>query len=205
MKYWYIYFIIFCLASVTLLPTALGGTIFSAGQKSLYSSALAHKKGDILTILINENTLASQQANTDLNKSTEIKGALQLSWTQVTNFLGINNNDKFNSDNTLKGSDKFLGKGSTQRQSKIVARISATVFDVLDNGNLVIRGQHNMSVNGDDQELVIVGMVRQEDISKENTLESASIANAKITLSGKGNVQQEQQKGLIPSLFGWLF
>jgi len=50
-------------------------------------------------------------------------------------------------------------------------------------------------VNAEDQYLILTGIIRTEDISSENLISSANIADAKIYYTGKGVVDDKQRPG----------
>ena len=93
-------------------------------------------------------------------------------------------------------SSKYDGSGSTTRKENLNATITARVVDVLANGNLLIEGRRNVMVNHEDQIIVLEGTVRPKDISADNLVNSAQIADARITYSGKGIVSDRQQSGV---------
>ena len=197
----------FLLIFILLFNTTMlfSASIYEQNQSSVYANQIARNKGDILTIIIDESTIASQKANTDLNKTSQIQGSMALTWKQAASFMGQNDSASKEAGDLIKGSNKFNGKGETARSSKINAKISVVVYDVYENGNLLIKGDQILNINGDEQKLQITGIIRNSDINKENYILSSQIANAQITLQGKGKVGQEQEKGFITSILGWIF
>jgi flagellar L-ring protein precursor FlgH len=97
-------------------------------------------------------------------------------------------------------SSKYDGSGSTTRTDNLNATISARVIDVLGNGNFIIEGRRNITVNHEDQIIVLEGTVRPQDISTDNTVNSAQIADARITYSGKGIVSDRQSPGWLMNI-----
>jgi Flagellar basal body L-ring protein len=71
------------------------------------------------------------------------------------------------------------------------------VVDVIPNGNLLIEGRRNVKVNNEDQVIVLTGTVRGRDISADNTVNSALIADARISYSGKGVISDRQKPGWL--------
>ena len=59
-------------------------------------------------------------------------------------------------------------QGQTQRAGSINADITTLVVDILENGNLQIEGTKKIKVNGEEQIIKLSGIVRREDITKEN-------------------------------------
>jgi flagellar L-ring protein precursor FlgH len=109
-------------------------------------------------------------------------------WMDLSNLLNANT------------SSKYDGSGSTTRTENLNATITARVIDVLSNGNLLIEGQRNIMVNHEDQIIVLEGTVRPQDISTDNIVNSAQIADARITYSGKGIVSDRQSPGWLMNI-----
>ena len=91
----------------------------------------------------------------------------------------------------------FTGTGQTNQQDSMTAYMTATVVDVLSNGNMVIRGSRWTKVNDEMQQIVLEGIVRPADIGRDNTVLSQNVAEAKIFLVGKGPVSQHQKPGWL--------
>jgi flagellar L-ring protein precursor FlgH len=88
---------------------------------------------------------------------------------------------------------KNEGKGTVDRSEKINLRVAATITQLLPNGNMVLAGRQQMTVNYDLRELVVTGVIRPEDISSENTVSYDQIAEARIAYGGRGQLQDMQQ------------
>ena len=84
------------------------------------------------------------------------------------------------------GSDNSnVGTGSIQRQETINMTLAALVAQVLPNGNLVIDGHQQVRVNNELRDMRLSGIVRREDITQDNTVDLAQIAEARVTYGGQ--------------------
>ena len=85
------------------------------------------------------------------------------------------------------------GDGLIQREERITLRIAATVTDVLPNGHLAISGSQEIRVNYELRELQMVGIIRREDISRDNIVTSDKVAEARISYGGRGQITDLQK------------
>ncbi len=163
---------------------------------SLFTDDKARKAGDIITVLIMESSTALNNSKTSASRNSKID----------LNFSGGVGNYTVPSvtGETGTGSD-FGGKGSTETRGIVRARISAIVDTVYSNGNLRIKGEKKISINGEEQYIKISGIVRPSDIKGNNVIESYNITDAKITIEGSGMIDRVQSPGWLTKLFHWLF
>ena len=166
------------------------------GFSSLFSDQKANKVGDAITILVVESSQASNTAETSTDKSSSLgfSGKVQ---TGTSNGSGGGVNIGSNND--------FKGSGSTKSQGMVQTKISATVDSVLANGNLVIKGDRKIVINGQEQTVSIKGIVRISDIAPDNTVLSYNISDAEIIFSGDGSINSAQSPGLLTKFLHWIF
>jgi flagellar L-ring protein precursor FlgH len=147
--------------------------------------------GDILTVIVLENSSAANSAQTgsqrDSRLSADVKagGALNESAS-----LG------------LRGG--FDGAGRTARSGRMVAQISLIVDAVYPNGDLNVSGAQVLTINGERTNIRIKGRVRPQDISSDNTILSARLADATIAYGGNGFVSRSARPGLVQRIFSFL-
>ncbi|PMU86505.1 flagellar basal body L-ring protein FlgH, partial [Pseudomonas sp. GP01-A4] len=69
-----------------------------------------------------------------------------------------------------KSTSGYNGAGTVARSEKINMTMAAIVTDVMPNGNLMIRGRQEVRVNFEMRELIVTGIVRPEDIGRDNSI-----------------------------------
>jgi flagellar L-ring protein precursor FlgH len=162
----------------------------------MYADRRARQVGDIITVEIIEKASAQSTARTETK--TENKNKVDGGGSGSLDFIPL-----FGLDANQKSETK--GDGQTTRQGVLRATLTASVVEVLPNGSLKIQGQRVVNINGEKQLSTLTGVVRPDDITPQNTIPSYLIAEAKITYSGKGMVQDAQKPGVFSRLIHWIF
>lgn len=162
----------------------------NADFSALTSDKRARKIGDTVTIIVLENSQAKASAGNSKENEFSISAAANSPNGSWPYGLGV-------------GSD-LNGNAAIQRNGYIKAQITAVVQDMDDNGNLLIHGKQNISIDGEIQTIEVTGRVRKSDIFSDNTLISSRLFDANIVFNGKGPVSENQKSGLIYGLFNWL-
>jgi flagellar L-ring protein FlgH len=163
----------------------------------MFINAKAHRVGDIVTIKIVENSKATNKATTQTERTSATSVGL-------TEFFGLekrfpSTSNFFNpfSPVTSEYGNEFDGSGSTARSGALTAYISARIIRVQPNGNLIIEGNREVRVNHENQIITLTGEIRPRDISPENIVMSTYIADARISYSGSGVLNDQQRPGWL--------
>lgn len=160
---------------------------------SLFTSFKAHKVGDVVTIIIAEQTSADASSEVETKAKADMKGGPGLGFLQPFSAWGMS------TENNHKGD------GTTSRSGNLRGEISVTITEVLPNGNYRLVGARSVDINGDRQLIEISGICRPRDILPDNTILSTYIADAQIAYSGTGMLQDAAQPGLLTRIVNWLF
>lgn len=164
--------------------------------------------GDIVTVLVRENVDASTQANTNTRK--EAKPESEAGSTENEFLIGDAQEEgqlikPYRLPNySINMKNEHRSRGQTVRSSKLVTTVSCVVTQVMNNGNIKIEGQKQITVNREDSTLIVSGLVRAEDVSPANTVESGRMALAHIHLRGAGPLWNNQRRGLFTKVLDWL-
>lgn len=179
----------------------------SSSKGSLFLDYKGRHVGDIIIVKILENTSATNSNTTATSKS-------QNTTSTLTNLLGLPANlgignilgtgNALDLNNSLSSSDAFSGSGSKSKTDTIQGTIAARVTEVLPSGNLVIEGHKELIVDREKQTVTLSGIVRQKDLDSSNTVDSTSIADAKIAYSGQGMLSDANKPGWLMTLLSWI-
>ena len=157
--------------------------------RPLASDKRAHLPGDVLTVMIVENSSAQTSADTQLQRSNQ---------------LGVQAGTKHNNESlAIAANNKFDGGGSIQRAGRLLAQMSVTIIRVAANGDLVVAGEQVLEINADRQKIRVEGRVRPLDVSDQNSVFSYRLADARISYLGDGDLASRQHPGLWSRFFNW--
>ncbi len=183
-------------------PVAVGSLWPADDHVFFYADRKAVRVGDIITIRIVEDLKANNAADTDLSRSSSLDASLSHFFGKEKFLKLFKVGDdliKSTADNAHKGS------GTTTREGQVTATITAIVKDVLPNGNLVVQGTRGVAVNHEEQYITITGVVRPEDVNRDNVILSSQVADAKIAIGGTGVVADKQRSGWGTWVFDFIW
>jgi flagellar L-ring protein precursor FlgH len=178
-------------------PPAAPGTIYNpASSFGLFTDLRAHAVGDILTVLLVEQTNASKESSTSTAKGSKVDTGLPIFGGKgiTRKGLPILNND-------VAGDRTFDGKSDSSQSNKLEGSITVTVAERLPNGNLLVRGEKRITINQGQEFVRLQGIVRPVDIGPANTVPSTKIADATITYTGKGALADSNRQGWLSRFF----
>lgn len=174
-------------------------------RNSLFADKKARYVNDIVTIIVNEVSSGGNKASTNTSRDTSTS-------TGISALLGLDasileKNPNMGPSLGVGGTsvNSLKGKGDTSRNSNLVARLTARVVNVLDNGNLVIEGRRQLNVNAENQYIVLSGIVRPEDITEDNLIASQYIADARIVYTGDGVINDKMRPGWLTRIVDWVW
>jgi len=182
-------------------PLALGNpgqspSLFQESRRAtdLFSDRRAWQPLDVITIVVQEQTLATKQADTEVtgqsNVTLGIPNLLGFETEAVSKNSGLNPASLINATSV----NNFIGESDTSRSGNLTARISAVVMEVLPGGLLRIEGEKIIAVNSEEEVMVISGVVRPRDINSLNEVGSDKVAQLRVDYYGNG-IMGESQRG----------
>ncbi len=168
----------------------------------------ASRLHDRVTILINEQTSARNEAVTELDRESEMSWSLNkwftLSVDDEGNILAKprlqENNDPGLSGSRAPNLD-FLtertheGDGSTERTQTFQSQLTGEVLEVLPNGQLVVEARSTIKLNEEEQTLVFTGRVDPRDLDDTNTVDARYVIDKRIDFTGEGAITDMNARG----------
>jgi len=160
---------------------------------SLFSNVKAHQVGDILTVIVSENSSASSDADTKTQSKHEVGGGPGTGAFDFIPLWGIDQETKYD------------GKGATSRKGQLSAVMSVRIIEALPGEQFRVEGRRSVKRNGETELMSLSGVIRSRDISPQNTILSTAIADAVITYDGQGDVANGNEPGFLTRLLNWFF
>ncbi|MDN0096730.1 flagellar basal body L-ring protein FlgH [Yersinia rohdei] len=168
-----------------------GGLFQPAYNWSLLQDRRAYRVGDILTVKLDESTQSSKQAKTNFGKKNEMSLGIPEILGKKLNKLG----------GSISGKRDFDGSATSAQQNMLRGSITVAVHQVLPNGVLVIRGEKWLTLNQGDEYMRVTGLVRADDVERDNSVSSQRIANARISYAGRGALSDANSAGWLTRFF----
>jgi len=174
-------------------PPAQNGGIYQTGYGvSLFSDVSAKRIGDLITVVLSENTNAQKSAITNTSKESDIELPAP---TVFGGGLTMDGREIFSA--AVNTANSFVGAGNSSQSNRLNGRITVTVSEVLPNGYLIVQGEKRMTLNQGSEHVRFSGIVRPADIRNDNTILSTSVANAQIIYAGTGVMADANSQGWL--------
>ncbi|MGH8219259.1 MAG: flagellar basal body L-ring protein FlgH [Steroidobacteraceae bacterium] len=173
------------------------GAIYRAGTEiELAENPIARHVGDIVTIVLQEQTAAQKTATTDTAKSTTdtLPGPTLLGKAVTFHGIPILNN-------SINNSSKFAGSGDSAQSNSLTGYLAVTVIKVLPNGNLFVSGEKQIGLNQGNEYVRLTGVIRPIDLAADDSIPSYRVANARISYSGKGAIADANAQSWLSRFF----
>ena len=146
---------------------------------------------DIVTIVVSDQASAVSKGGTTSSRKSSAKYGINAAYGPLKATGPLANLAGATGDQSLQG------QGQTTRQNTLSTTLSARVTHVLPNGNLVLEGIKNVSVNSENQIVNVRGVIRPVDVSPVNTVRSDQIANLEVKINGQGVVNDAVKRPFI--------
>jgi len=161
------------------------GAIYNGRSSDMwFGKGRAYAVGDLITVLLSESTQAARKQSGEIKRKNS-NDVLPGSWSTKLG-TGVNlNSSNINS----------VGEGVADQTASLTGSIAVTVVEVLANGNLVVRGEKQLALTEGAEVIQVSGIVRPEDVSPNNTLQSRRLANAQIAYRGSGDMAAASRPG----------
>jgi flagellar L-ring protein FlgH len=148
----------------------------------LGTDAKAVRLHDVVSIVVSESLAASTDGQVKNSRASTANSGL-------TGLFG-----KLKSSNNLQNlagatsSSGLTAQGQSTTNSSLMTTFGAEVVDVLPNGMLVVQATRQLTFSQQTQLIRLRGLVRPEDVSAQNDVQSAAMTDLELEVTGKGIV-----------------
>ncbi|MFD1342041.1 flagellar basal body L-ring protein FlgH [Litorisediminicola beolgyonensis] len=177
---------------------AESASLWQRGNASFFADQRAERVGDLLTIVIeiDDNAQLRNQTQRKREGQTNLGTPSLFGYgDQLGKILPGVDDDAFAGKDliAISGGQDVTGSGSINRNETINLRVAALVVERLPNGNLVVAGRQEVKVNHELRDLRVSGIIRPEDIQRDNSIPYDKIAEARISYGGRGQLSRQQK------------
>ncbi len=173
-------------------PSPAMGSLWNNSGATMFTDPKARQVGDLVMIFVQETASATRSLGTKRSRKSKhassLSGMFGLEKELIPHFnpgLAMDtSNDK-----------SFAGSGETTNSDSLIASVTAVVTAVYPNGNMMVIGRREVTINQQPQELTFSGIVRPSDISANNTIVSSQVAQAKVSYGGGGSLAAMSDEG----------
>jgi flagellar L-ring protein precursor FlgH len=196
-------FLVLCLGATPSLFADSLWTSPANSEHSMYSDRKASRVGDILTVVISESVAQQLSQSTKSSKTSSIDaGISQFIYPPAVSGLATHGGAL--PATKMTGTNSFAGAGDISNSQSLSGRAAVLVTDVLPNGNLVIEGVRVITFSGETQYVVLHGLVRADDVTSTNTVDSTNVADVRLEFISEGALTDAQKRGWITKIYDTL-
>ena len=190
---------------VSFEPDAGGSIPLRVSSVDLVSDVKAKTIGDVVTVNVVEAINSETKQGTTLGNQRSISATLPNLFMAAESLAAHNPTLNLNGLVNSTSQNSTTGTGDMTAADTFTATVSAVVIAINPSGTLSIKGERQITINGEDDTISLSGVVRPEDIDSTDSISSAQIADLQLGLSGQGQIRDKQGDGLGTRLFDWLW
>ncbi len=167
-----------------------------------------YAKHDLVEVIVNESSMQNLAQVVDTKKDYNLTAELSKfpSFNALLDELTLREGiGAVKPGLGVKSGNKFKGDSKFNRKDQVTAKITATVVDVKPNGTLVLEARESIQTDKEVTTMVLSGTCREEDITRNNTVQSSQLAGLDMKIEHTGDVKDNAVKGVIPRLLETIF
>jgi flagellar L-ring protein precursor FlgH len=160
------------------------GSIWSAdGQLvRLGTDVKAFRLHDVVSIVVTESLAASTDGQVKNSRASNAKSSVTALFGALKASSALQNLVNQTSSSGL------TAQGQSTTNSSLTTTFGGEVVDVLPNGMLVVQATRQLTFSQQTQLIRLRGLVRPEDVSAQNQIQSTAMTDLELEVTGKGIV-----------------
>jgi flagellar L-ring protein precursor FlgH len=178
------------------MNTQAHGAIFQPGnaRMALFEDRRARHVGDTITVVLEERTNASKRTSSAANRSGETTIGIPIA-------TGLPGAALEGAALSASSDSTFEGGGNSAANNVFTGTVAVTVIDVYPNGNLLVSGEKQVTINQGTEYIRFSGVVNPVNVNSANTVSSTRVADARIEYKGRGYMSEAQTMGWLQRFF----
>ena len=181
-------------------PRMATGAIYNGRHSdNFFGRSRNYRVGDLITVMLDESTRAGREQKGSVSRDAENNvvpsGLVSKIMRLPDKLLGNKFDGALNGVNLNKSTIKSDGVGTAGQSASLTGAVSVTVVEVLANGNLMVRGEKQLALTEGAEVIQVSGIIRPDDVSPNNMVQSRRLANAQISYRGTGDMAAVAKTG----------
>jgi flagellar L-ring protein precursor FlgH len=183
-------------------PRMATGAIYNGRHSdNFFGRSRNHRVGDLITVMLDESTRAGREQKGSVSRDAKNNVIPEGLVSKVQNLalptkiLGTTLAGVFNGVKLNESNIESSGVGTAGQSASLTGAVSVTVVEVLANGNLMVRGEKQLALTEGAEVIQVSGIIRPDDVSPNNMVQSRRLANAQITYRGTGDMAAVAKTG----------
>lgn len=183
-------------------PRMATGAIYNGRMSdNFFGRSRNYRVGDLITVMLDESTRAGREQQGSVSREAKNNAVPSGLVAKVqglalpTKILGTKLNGVLNGINLNESTIESTGSGTAGQSASLTGAVSVTVVEVLSNGNLMVRGEKQLALTEGTEVIQVTGIIRPDDVSPNNMVQSRRLANAQIAYLGTGDMANAVKAG----------
>lgn len=182
------------LSAGMVTPAANGAIFQTAAYRPIFEDRRARLVGDTIMITINENSSAGKAAGSSGSKTGAVAAA-------APNLFGMFGGLTSRMGASASTSSSFADKGAITSSNNFISTLSVTVVEVLSNGNLIVSGEKQVSLDKGAEFIRFSGVVDPNTITAGNLVSSTQVADARIEYRTNSKIDGAEVMSMLARFF----
>lgn len=160
------------------------GSIWSPNGQlvRLGTDVKAFRLHDVVSIVVTESLAASTDGQVKNSRASNAKSSI------TALFGALKPSNALQNLVNQASSSGLTAQGQSTTNSSLATTVGGEVVDVLPNGMLVVQATRQLTFSQQTQLIRLRGLVRPEDVSAQNQIQSTAMTDLELEVTGKGIV-----------------
>lgn len=173
------------------------GSLWSEGAHNLFEETRGRRIGDILTVVVDEQSQAARDTGTATQRQSDMRLGMSAFLAAMQSYASTHPGFDPNAILATSMSSSFAGQGSTTASGNLNATVPVRIKDILPNGDFYIEGNKTLLLNNEESHLYLSGVVRPIDVDTDNTVGSSVLADVELEYTGRGVMAENERPGIL--------